>query len=83
LVSGLPEAFFYRDREPRFADSQIFPGKFLDETWRALLELELAGKNRTHLGYRVDENCSLSLMSILADCCAGRTLRRITDRGRA
>jgi hypothetical protein len=78
----LPDALLYKDSETRAEDYQIFPDKFLEPTWQVLQEAQLAGKKmRDH--YPLREMCSLSIMSILADCCAGKSLRRITDRGRA
>jgi len=79
----LPEAFAYKDDLPVFEDSQVFPDKFLDDTWQILSEAKLVGTKIKDWGYPINEMCSLSIMSILADCCAGTTHQRITDRGRA
>jgi hypothetical protein len=79
----LPEALFYRDPGSNLDDVSIFPEKFLDETWSVLEEAKLAGKKIKDYGYPLHEMCSLSIMSILADCCADKAFHRITDRGRA
>jgi hypothetical protein len=78
----LPEAFAYKD-DGADEDSQVFPDKFLDETWQILSEAKLVGTKIKDWGYPINQMCSLSIMSILADCCAGTTHQRITDRGRA
>jgi hypothetical protein len=78
---SLPEPFFYRHTDPEpFA---IYPEKFMPETWQVLLDLKLAGMPLQNDNFPLTATAGLSVMSILADCCAGTTRARITDRGLA
>ncbi len=78
----LPDVFYYR---PHDADGsyEIYPQKFLDHTWEVMRALELAGAPLPNADYPLTATAGLSVMSILADCCAGETRARITDRGLA
>lgn len=80
----LPDAFFYRNlgecEIPRY---EVYPQKLLEETWRLLMESALAGGQLPNQDMPVSEAMGLTLMSLLADCCAGETLARITDRAEA
>jgi hypothetical protein len=80
-TSQLPEAFYLAEKRKRDRHYQIYPRKFLPETWEKLEALRLAGKPSANADYLLSEPAGLSLMSILADCCAGDTKARITDRG--
>lgn len=77
----LPEAFFYRG--VHHENYEIYPQKFMPETWQVLKDLQLAGQPLQNADYPLTETAGLSVMSILADCCAGTTRARITDRGLA
>ncbi|WP_457798306.1 hypothetical protein [Methylocystis sp. S23] len=78
----LPDAFFYRtNHQDRYYE--IYPQKFMGETWEILQDLKLAGDPRQNADYPLTETAGLSVMSILADCCAGTTRVRVTDRGAA
>ena len=48
-----------------------------------LRDLKLAGNPLYNANYPLTETAGLSVMSILADCCAGTTRAQITDRGLA
>lgn len=81
LDHPLPRWFFLDndeiENEVRF---QIYPQKFLPETWDAIAAKGLikdaeTGLTRNALG--------LTMMSILAECCAGSEKRLITDKASA
>lgn len=78
----LPDAFYYR---PAINDGayEVYPQKFLESTWKILEDLQLAGAPLPNADYPLTTTAGLSVMSILADCCAGETRARITDRGLA
>jgi hypothetical protein len=80
----LPDPFFYKDTGG-YADRDylIYPQKFLGETWSMLQALQLAGKNLINDDYPLARPAGLSVMSILADCCAGETRARVTDQALA
>lgn len=84
---GLPEAFMYRPSDPNVGDKdryEIYPEKLLPETWKVLQDADLVGKNRlSNSDYAATGPTGLSLMSLIADCCAGKTFTRVTDRGDA
>ncbi|MCJ2105915.1 hypothetical protein MKK70_11115 [Methylobacterium sp. E-041] len=78
----LPESFLYHgDRVNDFYRYGMFPEKLLPETWGMLRELRLVGRDSYNGHVPLEDSAGLALMSILADCCAGKTKTRITDRG--
>lgn len=80
----LPESFLYRGEAINNIYSYgMWPQKLMPETWDMLEELRLVG--RIHQGGHrpLQDATGLALMSILADCCAGTTKTRVTDRGAA
>jgi hypothetical protein len=79
----LPEAFYYEKLNGGGEDYEIWPQKFLDETWCLLQNLKLTGDPLRNADYPTNPAVGLSLMSILAECCAGETRARITDQGPA
>lgn len=81
----LPEAFFYtqQDDAPEGVEFRIFQDKLLRNTWDVLREVRLAGRPMKDSGVPITQQCGLAVMSILADCCAGTTLARVTDRAAA
>ena len=82
VVSGVPDSFFLDSRDPRDR-YEIYPQKLLPDTWRLLREARLAGPPMANTDYPLAQHAGLGVMAILADCCAGETKRRITDRGAA
>jgi hypothetical protein len=82
ISEGLPDSFRYTSKDPREL-YEIYPQKFLPDTWRVLQHAKLAGAPVANSDYPLAEHAGLGVMSILADCCAGQTKRRITDRGAA
>jgi hypothetical protein len=81
VTRRLPDAFFYR--EPASKPYVIYEDKFFQKTWDLLYDAQLPGKalGRSHIPMM--QSCALAIMSMLADCCAGSTRTRITDRGAA
>ncbi len=79
--SELPSWFLF-DPE-KISDSYfIYAQKLLPDTWQALQELGLAGLDRVgrHADYTVTPQFGLTIMAILADCCAGTQRDPVTDR---
>ena len=74
----LPDAFSYTSGVHN-DDWPVYRDKLLPETWRVLEMAGLAGNRALGSGVPVSKPTGLSLLSILADCCAGKTLARITD----
>lgn len=77
----LPPAFAYSDTTG--APYELYPQKFMNETWELLRSAKLAGAALPNSDVPTARQTGLSLMSILADCCAGETLTRVTDQGDA
>jgi hypothetical protein len=88
LVSGqLPAQFYLNGTRDRLdGDRQgyeIYPEKLIPESWEILQKAKMAGALRDNSDYPLTKYAGLAVMSILADCCAGTTRSRITDRGDA
>lgn len=91
----LPESFLYTSADPsidwmvdqndeRDVISQMYSQKLLPETFRLLQQANLVGQQSVvDEDFDVPEPTKLTLMSLLADCCAGDTFMRVTDRGAA
>jgi hypothetical protein len=81
LDHPLPTWLFLNNREieeeVRF---QIYPQKFLPETWDAIAAKGLIRDAETGL---TSDALGLTMMSILAECCAGSEKRLITDKASA
>jgi hypothetical protein len=76
---NLPEVFYYKGSEPY----EMYPTKFPQETWDLLLQSKHAGSVLPDGDYPLSMQAGLALMAILADCCAGTTRSRVTNRGQA
>jgi hypothetical protein len=74
----LPLAFSYTDTSR--APYELYPQKLMTETWDLLQEANLVGRPLPNQDYPTATQTGLSIMSILADCCAGAELTRVTDR---
>lgn len=85
LSKPLPDWFLFEPETP-IPPYQILPGKFHNETWRALEEQGLAQLNPMPVSgynfsdYMMHPSLGYTLMSILADVCAGDEKRTITDQ---
>lgn len=75
----LPDVFYYSGSE----SYEIYPQKFLPDTWEILTKSKFAGSLLANHDYPVSPQAGLAVMAILADCCAGVTRNRITDRTQA
>jgi len=62
---------------------EMYPEKLLPKSWEILRKARMAGRLLDNSDYPLTEYAGLTVMSILADCCAGTTRCRITDRGDA
>jgi hypothetical protein len=79
----LPDSFSYISVQSPNEIYEVYPQKLLPETWDILQTAHLAGAPLENADYPTAGPTGLSLMSLLADCCAGDTLARITDRSAA
>src|SRR5581483_6738085 len=79
LNRGLRRLHSWGPEEPY----EMYPEKLLPESWKILHTARLAGKVPDNSDYPLTEYAGLTVMSILADCCAGTTRSRVTDRGDA
>jgi hypothetical protein len=79
----LPEAFSYVSSQSPQEIYEVYPQKLLPKTWDTLQQAGLAGAPLNNADYPTASPTGLSLMSLLADCCAGDTLVRVTDRSAA
>jgi hypothetical protein len=79
----LPLEFYY-DVSSRgdYNDYEIYPQKLLDER-KMLEQLLVSGKLLSNADRSLSEAAGLTVMSVIADCCAGTTRSRVTDRGAA
>jgi len=62
---------------------EMYYGKLFPKSWELLQEARLAGSLVRNRHYPLSKSSGLMLMSMLADCCAGTTRSRVTDRGDA
>jgi hypothetical protein len=82
----LPFAFSSRSIQDPNEIYEVYPQKLLPKTWELLKNAGLALDTkvmRSRSTYLAAEPTGLALMSLLADCCAGETFARITDRSAA
>jgi hypothetical protein len=79
----LPDSFSYVSTTSPNEVYEVYPQKLLPETWDILQQANLAGTPLPNADYPTANATGLSLMSLLADCCAGDSLARITDRSAA
>lgn len=79
----LPEAFSYISVQSPQETYEVYPQKLLPETWNVLQHAGLVGNPLANADYPAAPPTGLSLMSLLADCCAGDSLVRVTDRSAA
>ena len=77
----LPPAFYLREHSADREVHELFKHKILHETWHLLQESGMARPTRKRPShYSTPAPTGLVLMSLLADCCAGNSLVRVTDR---
>jgi hypothetical protein len=81
--SALPPEFYLTRRGRSHGVYEMYPQKFLTETWQLLRKRGLSGDLLENSDYPMAEPAGLMAMAILADCCAGTTRARVTDRGPA
>src|SRR6185312_9916808 len=80
LKRPLPRAFFYSSADEDIETYDIYPEKLLHETVEMLRERGMS-QSVGHRNMRSSAATGLTIMNIIADCCAGDTLARVTDRG--
>lgn len=76
--SQLPDWFFFEKLSPEFTYG-IYDMKFSPETWYVLRKSKLAKANDSNTGFITSTSFGLTMMSILAECCAGTQKHMITD----
>ena len=79
----LPPQFYFQERTNKNSEYEMHPEKLLPETWQILKDSKLSGSMLPNMDFPMTEPAGLTIMSILADCCAGSTRSRVTDRGAA
>jgi hypothetical protein len=83
LKQRLPPQLYYRRHRRGESHYEIYPQKFLPDTWDLLQEARMSGKLLPNSDYHMTEAGGLMIMSILADSCSGTTRSRVTDRSDA
>ena len=84
LSQPLPEPFKYRlHRAAHDEEYEMYPQKFMSKTWQVLQDAKVVGGSLGNADFPTSRPAGLCLMSILADCCAGTTRTRVTDKGEA
>ena len=79
-----PQFYLSRQFDQRLVEPyEIYPDKLLPGSWDLLHRARLAAKPISKSEIPLREAGGLMVMSILADCCAGTTRSRVTDRGSA
>jgi hypothetical protein len=79
ITSKLPDWFLYNPNDKKIV-YDVYPGKLLDKTWEAIQEMRFAGKEVNSKVYETASSFGLTIMSILADACAGSQKITITDK---
>lgn len=80
----LPEVFHHQVVDSDWDEYELYPQKLLPETWRMLRDAGIASPTAASSGDVVmSQPAGLTLMSVLADCCAGSLVSRVTDRTEA
>jgi hypothetical protein len=79
----LPSKYLFRPGERA---APIYADKLAPETWEMLLrgemiagEFRLRARSHSAHSYELAESFALAIMTILADECAGKTARKVTD----
>jgi hypothetical protein len=84
IRGGAPETFRYSPRSGTQDKAyEMWPQKLAGDTWRLLRKHKLTGDRLDNHDYPMSQATGLSVMAILADVLAGKTMARITDRGLA
>jgi hypothetical protein len=82
VARPLPAAFSYTPGGQDSETYDIFPQKLLPDTVEMLRERRMSAEMGPR-NMRASVATGLTLMNIIADCCAGSNLARITDQGTA
>lgn len=81
IRSGVPLSLVRSSpRSWRHREFLLYPEKFLDETWHLLHRGGMARWVGSESDYGVPAAVGFLMMSILADCCAGTQVQKVTDR---
>jgi hypothetical protein len=78
-----PPEIYFRPRANGPEIYEMYPEKLLHHSWDLLKRKQMRGELLPNSDYPLSEYAGLMIMSVLADCCAGTTRSRITDRGDA
>lgn len=81
ITSKLPKDFLL-EAAPEKDRYLVFPEKFLDETWTLIRDsgLGVPDTKNEFEDWSMSKSLGLSMMSILAEACAGTQKRTVTDR---
>lgn len=78
-----PDFYFSRELERSGGHYEVYSQKFMYETWDMLERSRLVSRHMIGHDRSMTQPIGLAIMAILADCCAGSTRSRVTDRGDA
>jgi hypothetical protein len=79
ITSDLPDWFVFNPNDQNLIYN-VYPQKLLPKTWDAINEMHYAGKNEHWNIYQTNTSFGLSIMSILAETCAGSQKTTLTDK---
>jgi hypothetical protein len=82
VTRPLPAAFQYAADLSR-STYELYPQKLMDRSWNLLRDMKLVGQPLANADVPSTNETGMSVMSILADCCAGDSLARVTDHDAA
>jgi hypothetical protein len=82
VARELPPVFYYRALPGQSEPYEIYPQKLLYDTWRMLEKAQLTSSPLANSDYPATDATGLTIMSMLADCCAGETRSASPTEGR-
>ena len=80
LVAGVPRQIQYREDLQLDQAYEIWPQKLNYETWELLKQSRMTSGPLANGDYPFDHEAGITIMSKLADACAGTTFARVTDK---
>lgn len=80
LEASMPRQIQYRADLQLDREYEIWPQKLHHETWRLLHEHRMTSGPVANGDYPFDHEAGITIMSKLADACAGTTFARVTDK---
>ena len=80
LAAGVPRQIQYREDLQLDQAYEIWPQKLNYETWELLKQSRMTSGPLANGDYPFDHEAGITIMSKLADACAGTTFARVTDK---